>query len=73
MKYILILHLLSFATMPPTIEQSHISPIDYKIYFECISDGYIKSYNKILETGQKEVDKNLYAIEFMCQAKGDVI
>jgi len=73
MKYVLVLHLLSFATTPPTIEQSHISPIEYKSYFECISDGYIKSYNKILETGQKEVNKKLYAIEFMCQAKGEEV
>ena len=73
MKYVLLMYLCSFAVDPPVIEQSHVSPIEYNSYFECITDGYVKSYAKMLETGQKEVDKKKLAIKFECKPKGNPV
>ena len=67
MKYVLILYLCSFANTTPQVLQQVISPIEYPTYYDCISDGYITSYSKIMSMGVKAVDKQKLAIKFECK------
>lgn len=67
MKYVLVLYLCSFLNTTPEILQQSISPIEYPTYYDCLSDGYIQSYGKILAIGVNEVNKHHLAIKFECK------
>lgn len=67
MKYVLVLYLCSFLNTTPVVLQQTISPTEYPTYYDCISDGYITSYSKIMSMGVKAVDEQKLAIKFECK------
>ena len=67
MKYVLILYLESFVNEPPVITQQHIVPTEFNSYYQCISDGYIRSYNTLMNIGEDLVDEQLLAVKFECK------
>ena len=67
MKYILILYLVSFSTQPPKVLDQSIYPYEYKSYFQCITNGYVQSYPKLLDVGEEAVNLDSIAIKFECK------
>lgn len=67
MKYVLVLYLCSFLNNTPVVLERAISPTEYPTYYDCISDGYITSYSKIMSIGVKQVDEKKLAIKFECK------
>ena len=67
MKYVLVLYLCSFVNNTPIVLERGISPTEYPTYYDCISDGYITSYSKIMSMGVKQVDEKKLAIKFECK------
>ena len=67
MKYVLVLYLCSFVNNTPIVLERAISPTEYPTYYDCISDGYITSYSKIMSMGVKQVDEKKLAIKFECK------
>jgi hypothetical protein len=51
----------------PVVLERAISPTEYPTYYDCISDGYITSYSKIMSMGVKQVDEKKLAIKFECK------
>tara|TARA_B100001939_G_scaffold102689_1_gene88602 strand:+ start:318 stop:533 length:216 start_codon:yes stop_codon:yes gene_type:complete len=66
MKYVLILYLCSFAGEPKCLHEQ-ITPIEYKSYYQCASDGYVRSYKALMDLGEEEVNTEKYAIKFECK------
>ena len=67
MKYVLVLYLCSFANNTPVVLERAISPTEYPTYYDCISDGYITSYSKMMSLGVQEVDSKKLAVKFECK------
>lgn len=67
MKYVLILYLVSFLDQSPVVKEKHIVPIEFNTYFECITDGYVKAYSYMVNTGEQRVNEELLAVKFECK------
>ena len=42
-------------------------PIEYPNYYDCVSDGYIRSYSSIMKLGPDQVIKDKLKITFKCE------
>ena len=41
--------------------------IEYPNYYDCVSDGYIRSYSSIMKLGPDQVIKDKIKITFKCE------
>ena len=64
MKYVLIMYL---CISGQTCIEEQISPVEYITHYDCISDGYIRSYSSLMKLGVDVVEKNKYIVKFRCQ------
>ena len=65
-KYVLILHLCSFISEPICTSQT-ILPYEYQEFHDCIKQGYIFSYQSLMEIDKNEINKDRLAIKFECR------
>ena len=68
MKYVLILYVCSFINVgnPPCFE-SHIVPLEFETYEECILQGYKSSHNTLKTLYGERIEEEKLAIKFYCQ------
>jgi len=71
MKYILMLHVCSFLnTTIPVCTSTHIVPLEFKTYQDCILQGYKSSHNTLKELYSDRIEKDKLAIKFECREVG---
>ena len=69
MKFVLILYLCSFATEPQCFQEKIVS-LEFTNYHQCITQGYMHSYNHLKMFDVDEVNKKRLAIRFNCKEVG---
>ncbi len=68
MKYVLILHVCGFLNLSsPECYTSHIIPIQFDTYKECILQGYKSSHNTLKELYGDRIELEKLAIKFHCK------
>ena len=75
-KFALVLHLCTFLTPNPYCFQSQIVPEQFEDYYQCITDGYVKSLSTLVNLGETEVNEKRLAVKFECKTvtlKGEQI
>ena len=65
MKYVLILYLCSFATEPKCFQDQVINQ-KFTNYYDCITQGYMHSYNHLKMLDVDEINQQRLAIRFQC-------
>ena len=67
MKYVLILYVCSFINQAnPFCNESHIVPLEFETYEECILQGYKSSHNTLVQY-EDRIEREKLAIKFYCQ------
>ena len=67
MKYVLILYVCSFINQAnPFCNESHIVPLEFENYQECILQGYKSSHNTLVQY-EDRIEEEKLAIKFLCQ------
>jgi|TARA_Y100000310_G_C19967025_1_gene483784 hypothetical protein len=66
-KYVLILNICSFLSQPICNEKI-IVPIEYQNFHNCITQGYIHSYNSLMKMDKDNIERNKLAIKFECKS-----
>mgnify|MGYP006402498881 CR=1 FL=1 len=68
MKFILTLYLFSFVNMQNSVPlTSHIVPLQFDTYKDCILHGYKASHNTLKELYGDRIEDEKLAIKFQCQ------
>ena len=68
MKYVLILYVCSYInTGNPNCNESHIVPLEFDNYKECILQGYKSSHNTLKELYGERIEEEKLAIKFDCK------
>ena len=68
MKYVLLLHVCSFLnTTIPVCTATHIVPLEFNTYQDCILQGYKSSHNTLKELYSDRIEKDKLAIKFECK------
>ena len=68
MKYVLILYVCSYInTGYPNCNESHIVPLEFNNYKECILQGYKSSHNTLKTLYGERIEEEKLAIKFYCQ------
>ena len=68
MKYVLILYVCSYInTGNPTCNESHIIPLEFNNYTDCILQGYKSSHNTLKELYPERIEPEKLAIKFDCK------
>ena len=68
MKFILLLHVCSFLNIQnPVPLTSHIVPLQFDTYKDCILHGYRASHNTLKELYGDRIENEKLAIKFQCQ------
>ncbi len=68
MKYVLILYVCSYInTGYPNCNESHIVPLEFNNYKECILQGYKSSHNTLKELYGERIEEEKLAIKFDCK------
>ena len=68
MKYVLILYVCSYInTGYPNCNESHIVPLEFETYEECILQGYKSSHNTLKELYGERIEEEKLAIKFDCK------
>ena len=68
MKFILTLYLFSFVNMQNSVPlTSHIVPLQFDTYKDCILHGYRASHNTLKELYGDRIEDEKLAIKFQCQ------
>ena len=68
MKYVLILYVCSYInTGNPNCNESHIVPLEFNNYKECILQGYKSSHNTLKELYGERIEEEKLAIKFDCK------
>ena len=68
MKYVLILYVCSYInTGYPNCNESHIVPLEFNNYKECILQGYKSSHNTLKTLYEERIEEEKLAIKFYCQ------
>ena len=71
MKYVLLLHVCSFLnTTIPVCTATHIVPLEFTTYQDCILQGYKSSHNTLKELYRDRIEKDKLAIKFECREVG---
>ena len=69
MKYVLILYVCSFMDINnPSCTETHVVPLQFDNYKECILQGYKSAHNTLKETLGDRIENEKLAIKFNCQA-----
>ena len=66
MKYVLILYVCSFIDYPVCTD-SHVVPLEFTNYKECILQGYKSSHNTLKELYGDRIELEKLAIRFHCK------
>ena len=67
MKYVLILYICTLSPNP-YCQQEQIINQEYKTYYDCVTKGYLHSYNHLTKMyDEDEITKNKLAIKFQCK------
>ena len=69
MKYILILYVCSFLN-DPICTDSHVVPLEFLTYKDCILQGYKSSHNTLTELYGDRIEQEKLAIRFHCKELG---
>ena len=68
MKYVLILYVCSYInTGNPNCNESHIVPLEFNNYKECILQGYKSSHNTLKTLYEERIEEEKLAIKFDCK------
>ena len=68
MKYVLILYVCSYInTGNPNCNESHIVPLEFDNYKECILQGYKSSHNTLKTLYGERIEEEKLAIKFDCK------
>ena len=68
MKYVLILYVCSYInTGYPNCNESHIVPLEFNNYKECILQGYKSSHNTLKKLYGERIEEEKLAIKFDCK------
>ena len=71
MKYDLILHVCSFLNADiPVCTSTHLVPLQFENYKECILQGYKSSHNTLKELYGDRIEEEKLAIKFECKEVG---
>ena len=74
MKFILLLHVCSFLHAGvPVCTSTHIVPLEFQTYKECILQGYKSSHNTLKELYDEKIEKEKLAIKFECKEVGEKV
>ena len=74
MKYVLLLHVCSFLnTTIPVCTATHIVPLEFKTYKDCILQGYKSSHNTLKELYNNKIEEEKLAIKFECRQVGEKV
>ena len=66
MKYVLILYVCSFLENP-ICNESHVVPLEFNNYTDCILQGYKSSHNTLKELYGERIEDEKLAIKFICK------
>ena len=67
MKFILLLHVCSFLNAAlPVCTATHVVPLEFNSYKDCILQGYKSSHNTLKELYNDKIEENKLAIKFEC-------
>ena len=47
-----------------TCIEEQTSPVEYLTHYDCISDGYIRSYSSLMKLGVDVVNQNKFIVKF---------
>ena len=68
MKYVLILYVCSFMDITnPSCGETHVVPLEFDNYKECILQGYKSAHNTLKELYGERIENEKLAIKFNCQ------
>ena len=67
LKFVLILHLCTFADISPRCIGTIVMPIEYNSYSDCILDGYIQAKKSLKELKKEDINKYFFEIKFECK------
>ena len=67
MKYVLVLYVCSFLNSPITCNDSHVVPLEFRTYTDCILQGYKSSHNTLKTLYAERIEEEKLAIKFYCQ------
>ena len=68
MKYILMLHVCSFLNnATPICTATHVVPLEFSSYKDCILQGYKSSHNTLKELYGDRIEEEKLAIKFDCK------
>ena len=71
MKFILLLHFCSFLNAAlPVCTATHVVPLEFNSYKDCILQGYKSSHNTLKELYNDKIEENKLAIKFECRQVG---
>ena len=74
MKFVLTLYLFSFVNMQNSVPlTSHIVPLEFNTYKDCILHGYKASHNTLKELYNDKIEKDKLAIKFECRQVGEKV
>ena len=74
MKYVLLLHVCSFLNLSePVCEATHVVPLQFETYQDCILQGYKSSHNTLIEIYSYRIEKDKLAIKFECREVGEKV
>ncbi len=73
MKYVLVLYVCSFLNSPITCNDSHVVPLEFKTYTDCILQGYKSSHNTLAEIYGPRIEPEKLAIKFECRGVGEEV
>tara|TARA_R100001594_G_scaffold106360_1_gene140833 strand:+ start:899 stop:1123 length:225 start_codon:yes stop_codon:yes gene_type:complete len=74
MKFILTLYLFSFVNMQNSVPlTSHIVPLQFDTYKDCILHGYRASHNTLKELYGDRIEDEKLAIKFECRQVGEKV
>ncbi len=65
-KYVLILHLCSFAGQPQCYNPT-VVPLEFDTHYDCIQQGYLKASQAVENIGTDLVNKQKLAVKFECK------
>ena len=68
MKYVLILYVCSFVNVNvPVCTTTHVVPLEFTTYKDCILQGYKSSHNTLKELYGEKIEEEKLAIKFDCK------
>jgi|TARA_R100001463_G_scaffold81656_1_gene136221 hypothetical protein len=74
MKYILFLYVCSFTNVQqPNCYATHVVPLEFTNYTDCILQGYKSSHNTLKELYFDKIENEKLAIKFECKEIGEKV